>query len=159
MKQLNLILSLILFSFMTACSSVNNPSRIDLIELEKKNYSIILDSIPIQLSQTYLNNDNISKIIKDNKKRIIHIIRKNKASTFYSIEDLKLQNKYPSDMQYITVNGLVLDSLEISKTKFENGSIKYIRFLTQKDYQGKEFDDLPQVKQSVGKGILIINTE
>ena len=34
-----------------------------------------------------------------------------------------------------------------------------MRLLTQKDYEGKEFDDLPQVKQSVGKGILIIQTE
>lgn len=144
---------------MTVCSSLNNASRFDLVELEEKKYSIFLDSIPIKLSQTYLNNNNISEIIKDNKKRVINITRKNKASLFYSIEDLKSQNKYHSEMKYITVNGIVLDSLEISRTKFESESIKYIRLLTQKDYEGKDFDDLLQVKQSVGNGILIINTE
>ena len=62
-------------------------------------------------------------------------------------------------MQYVTVDGKVLDSLEISETKFEMESIKCIRLLTQKDYEGIEFDNLPQIKQSIGKGILIIQTE
>lgn len=144
---------------MTACSSINNYSRSDLVELEKKNYSITLDSTPIKLNLTYLNQNNISEVTKDKKRKVINIARKNKNSIFYSIEDLKKRNKYPSKMEYITVNGEALDSLEILATKFESESIKYLRLLTQKDYEGKEFDDLPQVKQLIGNGILIINTE
>jgi len=144
---------------MTACSSINNYSRSDLVELEKKNYSITLDSTPIKLNLTYLNQNNISEVTKDKKRKVINIARKNKNSIFYSIEDLKKRNKYPSKMEYITVNGEALDSLEILATKFESESIKYLKLLTQKDYEGKEFDDLPQVKQLIGNGILIINTE
>ena len=150
-------MSIIIYS-MTDCSSANEFSRYDLVELEGKGYSIFLDSVSIKLSLTYLNKNNISEITKDKKRKIININRKNKNS-FFSIDDLKKQKKYPSKMEYITVNGIVLDSMEISKTKFEIESIKYIRFLTQKDYEGKEFDDLPQVKKTLGNGILIINTE
>ena len=137
----------------------NDYSWFDLVQLEKKGYSITLDSTPIKLSFTYLNKDNISEIEKDRKRKIINIIRKNKNSTFFSIEDLRAKNNYPMVLQHITVDGKALDSIEISETKFENESVKYIRLLTLKDYEGKEFDDLPQVKKSVGNGILIINTE
>jgi hypothetical protein len=137
----------------------NDYSWFDLVLLEKKGYSITLDSTPIKLSCTYLNKDNISEIEKDRKRKIINIIRKNKNSTFFSIEDLRDKNNYPKELQHMTVDGKALDSIEISETKFENESVKYLRLLTLKDYEGKEFDDLPQVKQSVGKGILIINTE
>ncbi len=137
----------------------NDYSWFELVQLEKKGYSITLDSAPIKLSLTYLNKDNILEIKKDKKRRIINIIRKNKNSTFFSIEDLRAKNNYPLELQYITVDGKVLDSVEISETKFESESITSIRLLTQKDYQGKEFDDLPQVKEAVGNGILIINTE
>jgi glutamine synthetase type III len=90
---------------------------------------------------------------------VISIIRKSKNSTFYSIKELIAQNKFPAEMKYVTVDGKVLDSLEITETKFEIEAIKDIRFLTKEMYNGKEFDDLPQVKEAVGNGILMIVTQ
>lgn len=139
--------------------TLNEYSWFKLVQLEKKGYSITLDSVALKLSFTYLNKDNVSEIKKDKKRKVITIIRKNKNSTFYSVKDLITQNKFPSEMEYVTVNGRVLDSLEISETKFEKEAIKDIRFLSQEIYSIKEFDDLPQVKAAVGKGILMIVTE
>jgi hypothetical protein len=74
------------------------------------------------------------------------------------LNDLLIQKNLSSKFDYLVINNLQISYSEISKVKFENGSIKYFRLLTQKDYQGKEFDDLPQVKESIGNGMLIINT-
>ena len=68
------------------------------------------------------------------------------------------QKYYDAKIDHIVINNLMIDNSEVSKVKFESGSIKYIRLLTQKDYQGKEYDDLPQVKERIGNGMLIINT-
>ena len=155
MKQLNLIFLTLVITFMTS----NEYSWFELVQLEKKGYTVMLDSRPIKLSLTYLNKDNIEEIKKDKKSKIINIIRQNKNSKFFTIEELRTENNYQKELEYITVDGKVLDSLEISETKFENESIKYLRLLTLKDYQGKEFDDVPQIKESVGKGILIIETQ
>ncbi len=144
---------------MVSCSSTNKFSRYNLIEFEKNGKSITLDSVDIKFEQTYLNQNNISNIKLDRKTKIININRKDKKTEFYSIDDLKTQNKYNSKIDKITINGIVFDSIEISKVRFEKGSIQYIRLLTQNDYSGKEYDDLPQVKKSIGNGILIIKTE
>ncbi len=155
-NSLQIVLFFILI-LMVSCSSINSFSRFDLIKFERKGNLITLDSVPIKYELTYLNQNNISKLTRNNKN--IDIKRKNKNIPFYSINDLKIQNKYNSKIDHITVNGLTLDSLEISNVKFESGTIQYIRLLTQQDYSGKEFDDLPQVKKAVGNGILIINTQ
>ena len=155
MKQLNLILFSIIIPFIGS----NDYSWFELVQLEKKGYSITLDSTPIKLCFTYLNKDNVSEIKKNRKTKVINIIRKNKNSTFYSLKDLIARKDYPSEMEYVTVDGKVLDSLEITETKFESEAIKGMRFLTKEMYNGKEFDDLPQVKVAVGKGILMIVTE
>lgn len=160
MKQMKKSLQIVLFFIviiMVSCSSINSFSRFDLIEFERKGNIITLDSVPINYESTYLNQNNISKLTRYNKN--IDIKRKNKNLPFYSINDLKIQNKYNSKIDHITVNGSTLDSIEISNVKFESGTIQYIRLLTQLDYSGKEFDDLPQVKKAVGNGILIINTQ
>ena len=155
MKELNLIFLTLVIPFMTS----NDYSWFEFVQLEKKGYTVMLDSRPIKLSFTYLNKDNIVEIKKDKKNKVINIIRQNKNSKFFTIEELRTENNYPKELEYITVDGKVLDSLEISETKFENESIKCLSLLTQKDYQGKEFDDIPQIKESVGKGILIIETQ
>ena len=108
---------------MTISSTTNVFSRFEILQQEEKGYSITLDSAPIKLSLTYLNSNNVSEIKKDKKRKVINIVRKNKNSIFYSIEDLKQQNKYPSEMQYVTVDGKTLDSSEIVETKFESESI------------------------------------
>ena len=133
-------------------------SQFELSELEKNGYSISLDSGPIDLSNTYLNNENILGVNQNKSAKTIEIIRKDKDISFISLNDLLNQKKYNDKIDHLVINNLQIDSSEISKIKFENGSIKYIRLLTQKDYQGKEFDDLPQVKKSIGTGMLIINT-
>ena len=155
MKELNFIFLTLVIPFMTS----NDYSWFEFVKLEKKGYTVMLDSKPIKLSFTYLNKDNIAEIKKDKKNKVINIIRQNKNSKFFTIEELRTENNYQKELEYITVDGKVLDSLEISETKFENESIKYLRLLTLKDYQGKEFDDVPQIKESVGKGILIIETQ
>ena len=149
----------IILIFIISCSSTNKFSRYDLIELEKNGKSITLDSVSIKFELTYLNQNNISNIKLDRKTKVINIIRKDKKTEFYSIDDLKTQKKYNSEIDKITINGIVLDSIRITKVRFEKGSIQYIRLLTQKDYSGKEYDDLPQVKETIGNGLLIINTE
>ena len=142
-----------------SCSSLNNVERSELIELEKKGYSILLDSVPVQLSLTYLNMTNISHIKIEKKGRNVHIARRNRNLDFYSIANLKTREHYPEKIDMVSVNGLVIDSTLIQNLKFEDGCVQYMRLLTQKDYEGREFDDLPQVKETVGNGILIINTQ
>lgn len=110
------------------------------------------------MSNTYLNNENILSVNQNNSAKTIEIIQKDKDISFISLNDLLNQKKYNDKIDHLVINNLQIDSSEISKIKFENGSLKYIRLLTQKDYQGKEFDDLPQVKKSIGSGMLIINT-
>ena len=157
MKKKYLIL-IVLIS-MLSCSSFNKFSRYEIVEIEKNGKSVTLDSVPIKFELTYLNQNNISNIKIDKKTKTINIIQKDKKTEFYSIDDLKTQNKYNTKIDKITINGSVLDSLEISKVRFEKESIQYIRLLTQKDYSGKEYDDLPQVRETIGNGILIIKTE
>lgn len=133
-------------------------SQFDLSELQQKGYSITLDTKPIDLSSTYLDIENILAINQNKSTKEIEIVRKNKSNNFISLNDLLIQKNLSSKFDYLVINNLQISYSEISKVKFENGSIKYFRLLTQKDYQGKEFDDLPQVKESIGNGMLIINT-
>ena len=133
-------------------------SQFELSELQQKGYLITLDTKPIDLSNTYLDIENILTINQNKSTKGIEIVRKNKNTNFISLNDLLIQKKISSKIDYLVINNLQINYSEISKVKFENGSIKYFRLLTQKDYQGKEFDDLPQVKERVGNGMLIINT-
>ncbi len=142
-----------------SCSPLNNFERSNLVGLEKKGYSIHLDSVPVQLGFTYLNLGNISNIEIDKKGRHVDINRKNRNLHLYSIANLKARVNYPEEIDIVSLNGVVLDSLSIQNLKFEEGCVQYMRLITQKDYEGREFDDLPQVKQTVGNGILIINTQ
>ncbi|MCD8518625.1 MAG: hypothetical protein LRY32_03000, partial [Flavobacterium sp.] len=88
----------------------------------------------------------------------VEIIRKDKNTIFISLNDLLNQKKYNTTIDRIVINNIQIDSSKISKVKFELGAIKEIRLLTQNDYQGKEYDDLQQVKDIIGNGMLVINT-
>lgn len=133
-------------------------SQFELSELQQKGYSITLEAKPIDLSNTYLDVENILTVNKNKSTKEIEIARKDKNTYFISLNDLIIQKKYNFQIDYFVINNLKINYSEISKIKFENGSVKYFRLITQKDYQGKEFDDLPQVKETIGNGILIINT-
>ncbi len=133
-------------------------SQFELSELQQKGYSITLDAKPIDLSNTYLDVENILTVNKNKSTKEIEIVRKDKNTYFISLNDLIIQKKYNSQIDYFVINNLKINYSEISKIKFEKGSVKYFRLLTQKDYQGKEFDDLPQVKERIRNGMLIINT-
>jgi hypothetical protein len=158
MKKVNYIAFLLIGMFMSCSTTKINFSQLGLAELEKKGYTIFLDSVPINLSYTYLNDNNILLVNQDRSNKTVKIIRKNKNAGLISFDELLAQKSYSTKIDHLVVNNSSIDSLEISKIKFESGSIKYIRLLTQKDYEGNEYDDLPQVKQAVGNGMLIINT-
>ena len=117
-----------------------------------------MDTNLIDLSNTYLNYENILKVNQNKSTKKIEILRKDKSTIFVSFYELLNQKKYNTTIDRIIINNIQIDSTEISKVKFEIGSVKYIRLLTQKDYQGKEYDDLPQIKDKIGNGMLIINT-
>lgn len=144
--------------FMSCSTNKIDFSQFELSQLGKNGYSISLDSEPLDLSNTYLNNENILSVNQNKSAKTIEIIRKDKDINFILLNDLLNQKKYNDKIDHLVINNLQIDSSEFSKIKFENGSLKYIRLLSQKDYQGKEFDDLPQVKKSIGSGMLIINT-
>ncbi len=152
-----LIISLIVT--FTSCS-INKIdfSQYELSQLQQNGYSITLDNTPIDLSNTYLNTENILSVSQNKTIKKIEIIRKNKSSNFISLNELLIQKNYNSKIDKFVINNSQITFSDISKIKFENGSIKYFRLLTQKDYQGKEFDDLPKVKEIIGSGMLIINT-
>lgn len=133
-------------------------SQFELSELQQKGYSITLETNPIDLSNTYLDLENILTVNQNKSKKVIEIIRRDKTTNFISLSDLLVQKKYNSKIDYFVINNLQINYSEVSKFKFEDGSIKYLRLLTQKDYQGKEYDDLPQVKKRIGNGMLVINT-
>jgi hypothetical protein len=144
--------------FMSCSTNKIDFSQFELSQLQQKGYSISLDTKPIDLSNTYLDVENILTINQNKSTKGIEIIRKNKNTDFISLNDLLIQKNLSPTIEYLVINNLQINYSEISKVKFENGCIKYFRLLTQKDYQGKEFDDLPQVKESIGNGMLIINT-
>lgn len=133
-------------------------SQFELSELQQRGYSITLDTKTIDLSNTYLDVENILTVNQNKSAKEIEIVRKNKSTNFISLNDLLIQKNYVSKIDYFVINNLPINYSEISKVRFENGSIKYLRLLTQKDYQGKEYDDLPLVKERIGNGMLIINT-
>lgn len=133
-------------------------AQYELSELQQKGYSITLDTKPIDISNTYLNLENIISVIQIKSTKEIKITRKDRNIDFVSLSYLLSQKNYNSKIDHIVINNLQIDTVEVSKVKFENGSIKYIRLLTQKDYQGKEYDDLPKVKEMIGNGMLIIDT-
>ena len=133
-------------------------SQYDISGLEQNGYSIYLDNNLINLTNTYLNSDNILRVNQNKSSKKVEIIRKDQNTIFISLNELLNQEKYNTTIDRIIINNIQIDSTEISKVKFELGSIKEIRLLTQKDYQGKEFDDLPQVKEVIGNGMLVINT-
>jgi hypothetical protein len=152
------IIILLIGIFMSCSTNKIDFSQFELSELQQKGYLITLDTKPIDLSNTYLDIENILTINQNKSTKGIEIVRKNKNPNFISLNDFLIQKKISSKIDYLVINNLQINYSEISKVKFENGSIKYFRLLTQKDYQGKEFDDLPQVKERVGNGMLIINT-
>jgi hypothetical protein len=158
MKKLSTIAIITILSSIMSCSSTKLFERVELVELEIKGYSIHLDASPVKIGLTYLNETNISEVKIDKKKKYVNVHRKNKNSNFHSVTDLLNQKRYNTTIDMITVDGLVLDSIMIREAKFEDGAVRNTRLLTQKDYEGKEFDDLPQVKRTVGNGILIIST-
>jgi|GEM_PF-2371528 len=133
-------------------------SQFEISEFERNGYSIYLDNNLINLTNTYLNNDNILRVNQNKSSKKVEIIRKDKNTIFIPINDLLNQKKYNTKIDRIIINNIQIDSSEISRVKFEVGSIKEIRLLTQKDYHGKEYDDLPQVKEIIGNGMLVINT-
>lgn len=148
----------VIATFAMSCSSRIKIDRFELVELERKGYSITLDSIPVKLAFTHLDDANISEIRADKRRKSVNIFRKDSKRIFYTVADLMSQKNYSGTIDMIAVDGLVLDSVMIQKSRFEEGSVRYIRLLSQKDYDTEEFDDLPQVKQTIGNGILIINT-
>lgn len=152
-------LIILLIGIFTSCS-INKIdfSQFELSQLQQNGYSITLDAKPIDLSNTYLNTENILSVSQNKSIKKIEIIRKNKSINFISLDELLIQKNYNSKIDNFVINNSQITSSDISKIKFEDGSIKYFRLLTQKDYQGKEFDDLPQVKETIGNGMLIINT-
>ena len=152
------IIILLIGIFMSCSTNKIDFSQFELSELQQKGYSITLDTKTIDLSNTYLDIENILIINQNKSIKGIEIVRKNKTTNFISLNDLLLQKKISAKIDYLVINNLQINYSEISKIKFEDGSIKYFRLLTQKDYQGKEFDDLPQVKERIGNGMLIINT-
>lgn len=144
--------------FMSCSTNKIDFSQFELSELQQKGYSITLDTKPIDLSNTYLDIKNILSVNQNKSIKVIEIVRKNKNNSFISLDDLLIQKNLSPKIDYLVINNIQINDSEISKVKFENGSIKYFRLLTHKDYQGKEFDDLPQVKERIGNGMLIINT-
>ncbi|HBD27182.1 hypothetical protein [Flavobacterium sp.] len=149
----------LLIGLLISCSTIKiDFSQLEISELEQKGYSIYLDTNLINLSNTYLNDKNILRVNQNTSTKKVEIIRKDKNTIFTSLNELLNQKKYNTKIDHIVINNIQIDNSEISKVKFEIGSIKYIRLLTQKDYQGKEYDDLPQVKEKIGNGMLIINT-
>ena len=144
--------------FLSCSTNKIDFSQFELSLLEQKGYSIYLDTNLIDLSNTYLNYENILKVNQNKSTKKIEILRKDKSTIFVSFYELLNQKKYNTTIDRIIINNIQIDSTEISKVKFEIGSVKYIRLLTQKDYQGKEYDDLPQIKDKIGNGMLIINT-
>jgi hypothetical protein len=159
MKKTYIVIFIISSALITGCSSVKIFTQFELVEKEKKGYSILLDSTPIQLANTYLNNNNIQNIKHSKYKKRIEITRKDKNKLFHSIDFIKTKNKYNSKIDWIVVNNMSLDSLEITRVRFEDGAIKDLRLLTQKDYSGPEFDSLASLKKTIGNGMLIIKTE
>lgn len=159
MKKTYIVIFIISSALITGCSSVKNFTQFELVEKEKKGYSILLDSTPIQLANTYLNNNNIQNIKHSKCKKRIEITRKDKTKLFHSIDFIKNKNKYTSKIDWIVVNNMSLDSLEITRVRFEDGAIKDLRLLTQKDYSGPEFDSFASLKKTIGNGMLIIKTE
>lgn len=142
-----------------SCSTHNtNFSQFELSDLNRKGYKVSLDSQEIDLVHTYLDENNISNVSINKKNKIIMITRKNSSNRFIFLNELLIQKKYPSNFDRIVINNLSIDFVDLPKIKLEEGSVKYIRLLTQRDYQGIDFDDLPQVKDTIGNGMLIINT-
>lgn len=152
-------LTFLLIGIVISCSTKKIAfAQYELSELQQKGYSITLDNKLIDISNTYLNVDNIISVTQSKSTKEIKITRKDKSSDFKLLSYLLSQKYYDAKIDHIVINNLMIDNSEVSKVKFESGSIKYIRLLTQKDYQGKEYDDLPQVKERIGNGMLIINT-
>ncbi|UGS21916.1 hypothetical protein [Flavobacterium cyclinae] len=152
------ILFLLVVVTLFSCSIKKiNFLQFEISELEQNGFSIYLDNNLIDLTNTYLNSDNILNVYKNKSSKKVEIIRKDKNTIFISLNDLLNQKKYNTTIDRIVINNIQIDSSKISKVKFELGAIKEIRLLTQNDYQGKEYDDLQQVKDIIGNGMLVIN--
>ncbi|GEL11192.1 hypothetical protein FGL01_19310 [Flavobacterium glycines] len=158
MKRIYFVLIGLMVLVMSCSINKINFSQFELSELNSNGYKVFLDSQEIDLVHTYLDEKNILKVSIDRKNKIIQIIRKNDSNGFIFLNDLLIQKKYKSNLDRIVINNLSIDFLDIPNIKFELGSVKYIKQLTQHDYLGKDFDDLPQVKNTIGNGMLIINT-
>lgn len=156
--QKRILFLLVVITLFSCSINKINFSQFEISELEQNDYSIYLDNNLINLSTTFLNCDNILKVIQYKSSKKVEIFRKDKNTTFISLNDLLNQKKYNTKIGRIIINNIQIDSTEVSKVKFELGAIKDIRLLTQKDYQGKEYDDLLQVKEVIGNGMLVINT-
>lgn len=156
--QKRILFLLVVIALFSCSTNKMNFLQFEISELEKNGYSIYLDNNLIDLTNTYLNSDNILSVNQSKSSKKVEIIRKDKNTIFISLNDLLNQKKYNTTIDRIVINNIQIDSSKISKVKFELGAIKEIRLLTQNDYQGKEYDDLQQVKDIIGNGVLIINT-
>ena len=156
--QKRILFLLVVIALFSCSTNKMNFLQFEISELEKNGYSIYLDNILIDLTNTYLNSDNILSVNQSKSSKMVEIVRKDKNTIFISLNDLLNQKKYNTTIDRIVINNIQIDNSKVSKVKFELGAIKDIRLLTQNDYQGKEYDDLPQVKDIIGNGVLIINT-
>lgn len=59
-------------------------SQFELSELQQKGYSITLDTKPIDLSNTYLDIENILIVNQNKSTKKIEIVRKDKSTNFIS---------------------------------------------------------------------------
>lgn len=156
--QKRILFLLVVVTLFSCSTNKINFLQFEISELEQNGFSIYLDNNLIDLTNTYLNSDNILKVYKNKSSKKVEIIRKDKSTIFISLNELLNQKKYNTTIDRIVINNTQIDNSKVSKVKFELGSIKDIRLLTQNDYQGKEYNDLPQVKDMIGNGVLIINT-
>ena len=112
-------LTFLLIGIVISCSTKKIAfAQYELSELQQKGYSITLDNKLIDISNTYLNVDNIISVTQSKSTKEIKITRKDKSSDFKLLSYLLSQKYYDAKIDHIVINNLMIDNSEVSKVPF-----------------------------------------
>ena len=148
-KLLNLLLIIWL---LTSCSGL--PKREKLFDLEKKGYTISLNSAQINLDEVYLDKNNYT-ISKNSKNKTIDLKQKNKLSSFGYLSEIKtgqigrIDNLNLSKYELIIIDGTPINPDHYNKVKLETSSIETLNIVN---------DSITQTMCKVNGDILVIKT-
>ncbi len=120
------ILIILFFSNCATYSITYNKDSIS--SQQKKGYEVKLNNDKIDINQYHLDENNIEKIIRDNKSKTISIVQKNVNSKIVDIQTIYSEND-STEIDLIVIDGIPIENKDTFKYFIELSSITNLQTL------------------------------